>query len=64
MTDISLTSTYTCKGKGGRYVVSCVALGAGTSREYGQIVVYFDVITGRAFYRTLQDFLERMEVTH
>jgi hypothetical protein len=44
---------------GVRYYVHGLATGAGTSRK-GQVVVYADVDTGRLFYRTPDDFAERM----
>ena len=53
--EILLHKRYTCKGKGGRYVINSVATGAGTSREHGEVVVYFSVETGKMFYRTRQD---------
>lgn len=52
---------YTCKGKGGRYRIVGHAHGAGTSHARGAIVVYQDVRTGEMFYRTEDDFANRME---
>lgn len=50
----------TCKGKGGRYELIGVATGAGTSRGQ-EIVLYRDMATNDFYFRTEEDFEERME---
>lgn len=54
---------YTCIGKGGLYRTVGRARGAGTSRETGIIIVYEDVnsLEHMPFFRTLEDFQERMQ---
>lgn len=52
---------YTCKGKGGEYIIVGRSTGAGKSRGEN-IVVYQDVNSEQLFHRTIQDFKERMEV--
>lgn len=53
---------YTCKGKGGRYCVLANAMPAGTSKDRGPVIVYQDIESGDVYYRTLDDFKERMEL--
>lgn len=55
-------ATYTCIGKGGRYEVVAVSIGAGKSRGE-TIVVYEDIESGDCFHRSMDDFRERMEIT-
>lgn len=50
-------SLFRCNGV--TYLCSGVATGAGTSRK-GRIVVYSDMETGRLFYRTPENFADRM----
>ncbi len=54
---------YTCIGKGGLYRIVGRARGAGKSRETGVIIVYEDVNSTEhmPFFRTLEDFQERMQ---
>lgn len=55
---------YTCLGKGGLYELVGNAIGAGTSKENGELVVYRDACTGVPFYRTEEDFRRRMQRVH
>lgn len=52
---------FTCIGKGGVYERIGTAEGAGTHRESDDLVVYREVSTGRLWYRTWADFIERMQ---
>ena len=52
---------YTCKGKGGRYMLFGDLIDAGTSRSEQKDVVYRDIDSGQWFRRTVEDFNERME---
>lgn len=52
---------YTCIGKGGRYGVLFSAKGAGTSKDVGDIVIYQCYKTGVVYFRTVEDFLTRMQ---
>lgn len=52
---------YTCKGKGGKYVVVSYATGAGTSKGT-KVMVYRDTESRQLFFRTPEDFRNRMEV--
>jgi hypothetical protein len=50
---------YTCIGKGGTYEYLGGALGAGTSRDH-RVVLYRDVRNGERYFRTPEDFFNRM----
>lgn len=52
---------YTCIGKGGNYELLGIARGAGTSRDLVELVVYRSVESGAVFYRSVQDFADRMQ---
>jgi hypothetical protein len=54
---------YTCIGKGGNYELAGIARGAGTSRDLPEVVVYRSVESGAVFYRSVQDFTDRMQKT-
>lgn len=51
---------YTCIGKGGEYELIGVAYGAGTSRGT-TVNLYRDAMTGVIYFRTPEDFAQRME---
>lgn len=51
--------THTCDGKGGQYEHLGRAIGAGTSKG-AMIDVYRDCVTGMLFFRTPEDFTNRM----
>jgi len=53
-------AVYTCKGKGGEYELLGVIYGAGTSRG-NTLNLYREVSTHAMYYRTPEDFAERME---
>mgnify|MGYP000284681614 CR=1 FL=1 len=53
---------YECIGKGGRYRKILTAKPAGTSKDHGEIVAYQCESTGQMYYRTAQDFVERMRL--
>lgn len=53
---------FTCLGKGGCYEIIDIADPAGTAKDIGKIVTYRDVRTGKVYYRTYDDFYNRMEV--
>ena len=52
---------YTCKGKGGEYELLGTAAGAGKLKLVETLAVYRDTKTGALYFRTLDDFNERME---
>jgi hypothetical protein len=54
---------YTCIGKGGSYVLLGLAKGSGTSKLLDDLMVYQDTATGALYFRTPDDFNNRMEVT-
>lgn len=54
---------YTCLGKGGDYERIGTATGAGTMRGSDHIEVYRDMVTRQLYYRTQQDFDNRMAQT-
>lgn len=56
------TEIYECIGKGGRYRKIMTAKPSGTSKDHGEIVVYQCESTGQMYYRTAQDFVERMRL--
>ena len=56
------TEIYECIGKGGRYRKITTAKPAGTSKDHGEIVAYQCESTGEMYYRTAQDFVERMRL--
>lgn len=58
---MAVSRVYTCKGKGGQYRILATALGAGTSRDHGKIVIYQNIDDQEVYYRTEQDFKERMK---
>lgn len=53
---------YTCVGKGGEYDLVGTAKGAGQCRDNLALTVYRDTVTGALYYRTEDDFAERMSV--
>lgn len=56
-------NTYTCIGKGGSYRLLGLAKGSGTSKLLDDLMVYQDIATGALYFRTPDDFNNRMEVT-
>jgi hypothetical protein len=54
-----LRPLYTCKGKGGLYELMGVAKGAGVSRGT-ETIVYRDTTTGALYFRTPDEFDDRM----
>lgn len=57
-------SFYTCKGKGGRYVVVGTAKAAGFLRAMRteDVIVYRDIDDGQLYFRSASDFKDRMEL--
>ena len=60
---------WTCKGKGGRYVLvtpvgedgsAKMAVGAGTSKDSADLIIYRNVVTQALYFRTYDDFMHRM----
>lgn len=62
MTDTTAPSPvlYTCIGKGGSYHLIGTARGAGDKRGDDEVTVYRDTVTGQFYYRSEQDFDNRM----
>lgn len=52
--------THTCVGKGGTYTLIGTAVGAGGKRGSDNITVYRDTVTKQLYYRSEQDFDNRM----
>lgn len=52
---------YTCKGKGGMYELVGIAKGDGVYSNFTNIVVYMDRKTGQLYFRSEDDFNNRME---
>jgi hypothetical protein len=56
-----VSKIYECIGKGGRYRVLSMTVGAGTCK--GQhLIVYQCIDDGECYHRTLDDFKERMSI--
>lgn len=53
---------YTCIGKGGEYELVGVAKGAGKSKLVEPLTIYRDAASGALYFRTGDDFAERMEL--
>ncbi len=59
---MSTGKLYTCIGKGGTYELLGVATGAGTCKgDEAFLMVYREVEYGSMYYRTIDDFAERMK---
>jgi len=56
-----MNNLYTCDGKGGTYELLGTAKGAGTSSEAETLAVYRDTATGALYFRSLDDFTNRMK---
>lgn len=56
-----MSVTYTCKNKGGRYRLIGLATAAGLMKGHLPLVVYESLDTGELYYRTQDDFSNRME---
>lgn len=58
--DVPEVGTFTCIGKGGSYALIGTAIGAGSKRGSDTITVYRDTVTQQLYYRSEQDFDNRM----
>jgi hypothetical protein len=54
---------YVCRGKIGTYAMVGTAKGAGKSKLVEPLVIYRDIDDGQLYFRTSEDFRERMEIT-
>lgn len=56
-----MNTLYTCDGKGGTYEMLGTAKGAGTMAASETLVIYRDTTTGALYFRTMDDFTNRMQ---
>lgn len=61
MTEAEQINSFTCRSKGGTYELIGVARGAGLLKEADPLLVYRDVVSGTLYFRTISDFIIRME---